>query len=123
MIPKPKWEKIFTTGIIYTIQDYSSPATITARGVCWSSTNSTPTISNSISNNGTGIGSFSSSMTGLLPNTTYYVRAYATNSVGTAYEVCQGIKKGPVKGPLGLSPPPGWGAHGNSVQLLVQPTA
>lgn len=60
-------------------------ATITARGVCWSSTNSTPTILNSISNNGTGIGSFSSSMTGLVPNTNYYVRAYATNSVGTAY--------------------------------------
>ncbi|MDP5002241.1 MAG: hypothetical protein NWQ15_10115 [Flavobacterium sp.] len=34
---------------------------------------------------GTGTGSFTSSISGLTPNTTYYVRAYATNSVGTSY--------------------------------------
>jgi hypothetical protein len=60
-------------------------ASITSKGVCWSSTTSTPTISNSNTNNGTGIASFSSSLTGLTANTTYYVRAYSTNSVGTAY--------------------------------------
>ncbi|MDI1317426.1 DUF1566 domain-containing protein [Flavobacterium sp.] len=60
-------------------------ATITAKGVCWSSTTSTPTTSNSITNNGTGSTSYSSSLTGLIANTTYYVRAYATNSLGTAY--------------------------------------
>lgn len=59
-------------------------ATITARGVCWS-TATNPTISNSKTSNGTGTGVFSSSITGLLPGTSYYVRAYATNSVGTAY--------------------------------------
>ncbi len=59
-------------------------ATITARGVCWS-TGSSPTTSNSKTSNGTGSGSYSSSISGLLSNTTYYVRAYATNSAGTAY--------------------------------------
>jgi hypothetical protein len=60
-------------------------AAITARGVCWS-TSANPTIALSAkTNDGTGIGSFSSSITGLDAGTLYYVRAYATNSVGTAY--------------------------------------
>ena len=59
-------------------------ASITARGVCWS-TSQNPTISNSRTNDGTGTGSFISNITGLSPNTTYYVRAYATNSAGTSY--------------------------------------
>ena len=58
--------------------------TVTARGICWS-TSHNPTISNSHTTNGSGTGSFTSSITGLSENTTYYVRAYATNSVGTAY--------------------------------------
>ena len=59
-------------------------ATVTARGVCWS-TSQNPTISDSHTTNGTGTGSFTSNITGLAPLTTYYVRAYATNSVGTSY--------------------------------------
>jgi uncharacterized protein (TIGR02145 family) len=59
-------------------------AIVTARGVCWN-TSANPTIANSNTNDGTGNGTFTSSITGLNPNTTYYVRAYATNSVGTAY--------------------------------------
>ena len=59
-------------------------ATVTARGVCWS-TSPNPTVSDSHTTNGTGTGNFTSSITGLNPNTTYYVRAYATNSVGTGY--------------------------------------
>ncbi len=57
---------------------------VTARGVCWS-TSQYPTINSSHTSNGSGTGSFSSSITDLSPNTTYYVRAYATNSAGTAY--------------------------------------
>ncbi len=59
-------------------------ATITARGICWSLTTS-PSINDSHTTNGTGTGIFTSNMTGLANNTTYYVRAYATNIAGTAY--------------------------------------
>jgi hypothetical protein len=44
-----------------------------------------PTPRNNHTSDGTGTGSFVSSITGLEPGTSYYVRAYATNSVGTAY--------------------------------------
>ena len=57
---------------------------VTARGVCWS-TSQNPTISGSHTTNGSGSGSFTSNIEGLTDSTTYYVRAYATNSVGTAY--------------------------------------
>ena len=59
-------------------------AAISARGVCWS-TSSNPTISNTKTTDGTGTGSFTSNLTGLAVGVTYYVRAYATNSVGTVY--------------------------------------
>ena len=59
-------------------------ATVTARGVCWNTTGN-PTTANSKTTNGTGIGSWVSELTGLQSNTTYYVRAYATNNLGTAY--------------------------------------
>ena len=58
--------------------------TITARGVCWN-TSANPTISNPHTNNGTGSGNFTSNITGLTSGTTYYLRAYATNSAGTGY--------------------------------------
>ena len=57
---------------------------VTARGVCWS-TSPNPTVSDSHTTNGTGTGSFTGSITNLEINTTYYVRAYATTSAGTAY--------------------------------------
>ena len=57
---------------------------VTARGVCWS-TSTNPTTANAHTTDGTGTGSFTSSLTGLDPETTYHVRAYATNDVGTSY--------------------------------------
>ncbi|HOP46299.1 MAG TPA: hypothetical protein PK874_01445 [Desulfobacteraceae bacterium] len=59
-------------------------APVTARGVCWS-TSANPTTSDSITSDGSGAGVFTSSLTGLSPLTTYYVRAYATNFYGTVY--------------------------------------
>jgi hypothetical protein len=57
---------------------------VTARGVCWNTTGS-PTIADSYTTDGSGLGVFSSSVTGLSLATTYYFRAYATSSEGTAY--------------------------------------
>jgi hypothetical protein len=60
-------------------------SSITARGVVWgTSTNPTIALSTKTSD-GTGLGSFQSSISGLAANTKYYVRAYATNSAGTSY--------------------------------------
>jgi uncharacterized protein (TIGR02145 family) len=56
------------------------------RGVCWS-TGLTPTIADKKTTDGTGPGSFSSNITGLNEATVYYVRAYATNTVGTGYGI------------------------------------
>jgi len=59
-------------------------SSVTARGVCWS-TSPSPTIADPHTTDGSGLGTFTSQITGLEPSTTYYVRAYATNSFGTAY--------------------------------------
>lgn len=61
-------------------------AAITAKGVCWS-TSENPTVSDSITNDGSGSGDFTSSITDLQPATVYYVRAYATNEKGTTYGI------------------------------------
>jgi M6 family metalloprotease-like protein len=57
---------------------------VTARGVCWS-TALNPTTADAKTVDGLGTGSYTSAITGLSPSTTYQVRAYATNSAGTAY--------------------------------------
>ena len=59
-------------------------AAVTARGVCWSTSNN-PTVDNDTTLNGNGTGSFVASIKNLNPGETYYVRAYATNAVSTAY--------------------------------------
>jgi len=58
---------------------------IIAEGVCWSVNSGTASVTGSHTSDGTINGSFTSSITGLTPNTTYYVKAYATNSAGTSY--------------------------------------
>ncbi|MBM3296221.1 MAG: fibronectin type III domain-containing protein [Candidatus Aminicenantes bacterium] len=59
-------------------------AAVTARGVCWSAAG-TPTLGDPHTANGTGVGSFVSQLSGLSPNTSYSVRAYAVNSAGAGY--------------------------------------
>ena len=63
---------------------FDGGASITERGVCWS-TSPNPTTANDHSSDGNGYGSFVSTLTGLNAHTTYYLRAYATNSIGTSY--------------------------------------
>jgi len=57
---------------------------VTAKGVCWSN-NPNPTITNNKTSDGIGLGAFSSCLFDLASNTTFYLRAYATNSKGTSY--------------------------------------
>jgi hypothetical protein len=63
---------------------YSGGTDIIERGICWAAF-SNPTVSDFKSSDGSGLGVFTSTMTGLLPNTLYYCRSYATNSEGTTY--------------------------------------
>jgi hypothetical protein len=81
-----------TTAITYTTANTGGNVTadggasVTARGVVVSSTNTTPVIGSATNYpSGTGTGSFTVSLASLIPGTTYYVRAYATNSAGTCY--------------------------------------
>ena len=64
------------------VSDNGDP--VTARGVCWSKSPK-PTSDGNNSVDGTGTGQFTSIIYGLEPGTTYYVRAYATNSSCTTY--------------------------------------
>jgi hypothetical protein len=73
-----------TTATSGGVVTYDGGASVTARGVCWGTTQN-PTIANSKTTDGGGMGVFSSSLTGLSASTAYFARAYATNSAGTAY--------------------------------------
>jgi uncharacterized protein (TIGR02145 family) len=57
---------------------------IIARGICWN-TSPEPTLSDNYTEDGQGVGEFHSDISGLLPYTRYFLRAYATNSMGTGY--------------------------------------
>ena len=85
---------------------------VTDRGVVYSSSNVTPTTADTKVQIGSGTGSFLQSVTGLSPNTLYYVRAYAINSVGTGYGAVQQFTTpalptltslNPTSGPVGTS--------------------
>jgi len=69
-----------TTGTVTSDGGGSSPS----RGICYS-VNPLPTISDTIVNGGSGLGTFNCNMTLLVSNTTYYVRAWVTNAIGTSY--------------------------------------
>jgi uncharacterized protein (TIGR02145 family) len=73
--------------------------TVSGRGICWGLT-ANPTLGNCVgyTNNGSGMGSFTSNLTGLTASTIYYVRAYATNETGTGY----GDLKSFITSPVGL---------------------
>src|ERR1700761_861334 len=76
-----------TTAVSGGVTTANTYGTIRANGVCWSSTNQTPTVTDSKTTDtiaAIGVG-FNSSITGLTANTTYYLRAYATNDAGTGY--------------------------------------
>lgn len=60
-------------------------APITARGICWSTTDNPSITDNIVPDSGTSTGEFTSIITGLMPGTTYFVKAFATNSAGTGY--------------------------------------
>lgn len=85
---------IYTTDVINIAQttadsggdvDNEGASPVTERGVCWS-TEELPTINdNKLADVGVGTGSFVSNLTGLTAGTTYYLRAYVTNSEGTSY--------------------------------------
>ena len=64
------------------LNDYGHP--VTAKGVCWS-TEENPTIDNDCTNDGEGLEAFESHLDDLESDQQYYVRAYSTNSEGTAY--------------------------------------
>lgn len=72
-----------TATVVSTILDPGSTGII-ASGVCWSLTPN-PSLGNSYTTDGTSIGSFLSQVSGLTSGATFYVRAYATNSIGTSY--------------------------------------
>lgn len=75
-----------------TINDEGS-GTVTVRGICWSK-NLNPTTADDRTIEGGGAGSFISNLTQLDHGTTYYVKAYATNSAGTGYGMAMSFKTG-----------------------------
>ena len=96
-------ERTFTTLTVPTVETYNAEnvsyttatakanvvadggATVTERGFCYSTSNTNPTLCDGKITVGNGTGNFNYSFTDLTDNTTYYIRSYATNSVGTAY--------------------------------------
>jgi hypothetical protein len=62
----------------------TSSTAVTARGICYATT-SLPTLSNTCVAAGSGVGTFTATLSSLSPTTLYYVRAYATNGAGTSY--------------------------------------
>ncbi|MEI7895853.1 MAG: FISUMP domain-containing protein [bacterium] len=95
---------------------------VTARGICWS-VYANPTTANAHTTDGSGTGDFTGSITGLIANTAYFLRSYATNSYGTTYGFQIGFT---TPGPNGPQPCPGTptvtydGKTYNTIQIGTQ---
>jgi hypothetical protein len=95
---------VLTTTIITSITSTSATGggtitsnggeTITTSGLCWSKTNPLPTVADDTTKGLTQTGSFITNLTNLTPSSQYYVRAYATNAVGTGYGEVQSFTTG-----------------------------
>ncbi len=99
---------------------------VTARGICWN-TAPNPSVDNSKVQSGSGLGVFTAAMTGLSYDTTYYVRAWATNDSGTAYgsqvQFTTGtILSSPADGVSGVANPPTfqWSAVSGATSYQLQ---
>ena len=73
-----------TTALAGGVVKSDGNAEVVSRGICWG-TSSNPTIEDNRTTDGSGTGSFTSSITGLKVGIEYHVRAYATNAIGTSY--------------------------------------
>jgi hypothetical protein len=80
-----------TSGISGGVISSDGGESVTLKGVVWS-LNATPTITDSKTMDGSGAGKFSSNISNLLPETSYFVRAYATNKNGTGYGISYALK-------------------------------
>jgi hypothetical protein len=78
-------------------------ASVTAKGICWS-TSENPTLSDYHTIDGTGTGSYTTSLTFSIPGVVYYIRAYATNSEGTAYGDNRQARPLFTTKPIGITP-------------------
>lgn len=67
------------------LKDPGMPSNITSYGICWNTTGTPTIVDQHTDKSGTTTGDFTSAISGLSYNTTYYVRAYATNEIGTTY--------------------------------------
>ena len=74
----------YNTAIVSGTINSNGGSSITQSGICYS-TSPNPTTSNSKTTDGATVGSWSSNISGLSPNTTYYARAYASNAAGPGY--------------------------------------
>jgi sugar lactone lactonase YvrE len=74
-----------TTAKAYAYVTDNGQGTLSDIGFCWSATNQTPTINDSKISRAVDTTNFALNLTGLTPNTTYYVRPYVTNQAGTGY--------------------------------------
>ena len=94
-----------TSALCQAIVMYAGGIDVTERGVCWSISGN-PTIDDNHASNGFGVGEFEVSVTGLLPSTIYYMRAYAINGNGIGYSPLDSIMTPPwlpAVGTMGVS--------------------